>query len=145
MKYNLSKIMKRAWEIKRTTTNIFSICLKKSWAEAKQPAYLTGEALYARLVDMGASRWHKGGHDRIYFNHLGEKMLHLWFRCYKSGNIAEAKLSDERISNAEAGRILVWLSSLYLDAATGSLKWYGRCPSESYISTIRNTISTIAA
>lgn len=35
MKYNKSMIMKRAWELKRTTNNAFSICLKKSWAEAK--------------------------------------------------------------------------------------------------------------
>lgn len=36
--YDKSKIMKRAWELKRTTDNTFSICLKKSWAEAKAPA-----------------------------------------------------------------------------------------------------------
>lgn len=35
MKYNKSMIMRRAWELKRTTNNAFSICLKKSWAEAK--------------------------------------------------------------------------------------------------------------
>lgn len=36
-KYNLHKIMKRAWQIKRQDEkNIFSICLKMAWAEAKE-------------------------------------------------------------------------------------------------------------
>ena len=36
-KYNLSKIMKRAWEIKKENVkNIFSICLKMAWAEIKK-------------------------------------------------------------------------------------------------------------
>lgn len=36
-KYNLSKIMKRAWEIKRENSkNIFAICLKMAWEEAKK-------------------------------------------------------------------------------------------------------------
>lgn len=36
MRYNLKSIMTRAWEIKRENTdNIFSICLKAAWSEAK--------------------------------------------------------------------------------------------------------------
>lgn len=36
-KYNLHKIMKRAWRIKRQDEkNIFSICLKMAWTEAKE-------------------------------------------------------------------------------------------------------------
>lgn len=36
-KYNLHKIMKRAWQIKRQDEkNIFSICLKIAWTEAKE-------------------------------------------------------------------------------------------------------------
>lgn len=36
-KYNLHKIMKRAWQIKRQDEkNIFSICLKMAWTEAKE-------------------------------------------------------------------------------------------------------------
>ncbi len=43
-KYNLSKIMKRAWEIRRKTTARFSYALKQAWGEAKMevkvyPAY----------------------------------------------------------------------------------------------------------
>lgn len=36
-KYNLSAIMKRAWEIKKEDNkNIFAICLKMAWEEAKK-------------------------------------------------------------------------------------------------------------
>lgn len=37
-KYNLSKIMKRAWEIRRKTTARFSYALKQAWGEAKMEA-----------------------------------------------------------------------------------------------------------
>lgn len=36
-KYNLSNIMKKAWEIKKEDPrNIFSLCLKMAWKEAKE-------------------------------------------------------------------------------------------------------------
>lgn len=36
MKYDLRKIMKRAWEIKKENSkNIFFLCLKMAWEEAK--------------------------------------------------------------------------------------------------------------
>ena len=37
-KYNLSKIMKRAWEIRKKTTARFSYALKQAWGEAKMEA-----------------------------------------------------------------------------------------------------------
>ena len=41
MKYDLKKIMKRAWEIKKENSrNIFSICLKIAWEEAKEETSL---------------------------------------------------------------------------------------------------------
>ena len=37
MKYDLKKIMSRAWEIKKENSrNIFSLCLKAAWKEAKE-------------------------------------------------------------------------------------------------------------
>lgn len=37
MKYDLRKIMKRAWELKKEDEkNIFSLCLKMAWTEAKE-------------------------------------------------------------------------------------------------------------
>lgn len=36
-KYNLHRIMRRAWQIKKENErNIFSLCLKMAWAEAKE-------------------------------------------------------------------------------------------------------------
>ena len=41
MKYDLRKIMKRAWEIKKENSrNIFSLCLKIAWEEAKEETSL---------------------------------------------------------------------------------------------------------
>ena len=41
MKYDLRKIMKRAWEIKKENSkNIFSLCLKMAWEEAKKETSL---------------------------------------------------------------------------------------------------------
>lgn len=43
MKYDIRKIMKRAWEIKKQDMrNIFSLCLKMAWEEAKSRKALKG-------------------------------------------------------------------------------------------------------
>ena len=51
-KYNLSEIMKRAWEIKNENSkNIFAICLKMAWEEAKKgESKLTVEEYNAMLL-----------------------------------------------------------------------------------------------
>lgn len=54
------------------------------------------------------SRWTKEGwngkkYDRIYFN---AEDLGLEVRKYKTGNVAEAYVNGEKISNSEARRIL---------------------------------------
>ena len=111
----------------------------------KQSVYLTGESLYERLVKMGASRWQKGSHDRIYLNSLGYKLLGLHIERYNTGNIRHAELNGESISNSRASALCNWLSSLYLDVATGSLKWRDRCPNEDYADMIFHAINTISA
>lgn len=59
-KYNLSEIMKRAWEIKKENeSNIFAFCLKKAWSEAKVANY---------LLDKGLKVWEGGSNKRIYIN-----------------------------------------------------------------------------
>ena len=76
----LSKVMKRAWEIKKQDVrNIFGICLKMAWAEIKEVAKAVKEKFtgVARLVvdesDFNGNenfftfkRWQKAGKDRIY-------------------------------------------------------------------------------
>lgn len=67
------------------------------------------------------SRWTKTGYngrkyDRIYFN---AEDLGLEVRKYKTGNVAEAYVNGEKISNSEARRILN--SKAYYDIVEGKL------------------------
>ena len=80
--FNLSKIMTRAWEIKRKNKdNMFGECLKMAWAEAKAPAEKTKKELIMEKLEMMAnaagqrynyiytvyaSEWEKYGKTRTY-------------------------------------------------------------------------------
>lgn len=82
-KYNVSEIMKRAWEIKKENEeNIFSECLKMAWAEAKSPKKSEKEILIDRLNEKAeeanshdngyhyvasVSNWENYGKSRTYF------------------------------------------------------------------------------
>ena len=84
MKYNLSKIMKRAWELfnqlKSFLSNrTFGDCLKTAWAEAKKalskPAEITLESIKTAAHGLVASgeyeaisykEWNGHGRSRIY-------------------------------------------------------------------------------
>lgn len=72
-KYNLTKIMKRAWAIKKeNVNNIFSICLKMAWGEEKVTVeeYLVNEK--------GLKTWEKKDNNgeiikkRIYINDISK-------------------------------------------------------------------------
>ena len=78
-KYNLSKIMKRAWEMKRSyhcRALTFAQCLKKSWAEAKNEyqnslvpeKFTDGMEITVDGYTRTLNRWTKGGYDRVYIN-----------------------------------------------------------------------------
>lgn len=79
-KYNLSDIMKRAWQLKRrNAANIFGECLKMAWAEAKKEADLNGWEYEGMKFKNGLEiwvynvyfvlrRWTKAGYDRVYIN-----------------------------------------------------------------------------
>ena len=84
MKYDLSKIMKAAWEMHRSYSArslTFGECLKRAWAKAKEAmadAAETARVSGKKFVDgmeitfdgytAILRRWTKGGHDRIYLN-----------------------------------------------------------------------------
>lgn len=58
-KINLSAIMKRAWEIKKEDSrNIFGLCLKMAWAEAKGEEMGIEETVKANLEKMMYSDYH---------------------------------------------------------------------------------------
>ena len=55
------------------------------------------------LEKRGFNRWTKGDKDRLYFD---VKKSYLDVDYYKSGNVSSAYLEGERISNAEAYRLM---------------------------------------
>lgn len=113
-KYNLSNIMKRAWEIKRENSrNVFGACLKMAWAEAKAtPA----SDRIAELEALGFKRWTKGGHDRMYIN-ATDLGLEVKFR--RTGSIEEATFRGEHISNRYAGKY--YGAKTYIDLKTNKV------------------------
>lgn len=62
-KYNLSKIMKNAWAVRRMTGCSMSDALRQSWANAKAP-----KDIVATLLAAGGKRWTKNGKDRVYLS-----------------------------------------------------------------------------
>lgn len=66
MKYNKSEIMKKAWELNKTTNHTFSICLKKAWAEAKNP-HKSEKAVLIEKLEAIASQ--KNSYDNGYHYH----------------------------------------------------------------------------
>lgn len=100
------EIMNKAWEIAREgqkafggkVSEYFAEALKMAWAQAKSTINI--EALEKK----GFNRWTKGNMDRLYFSL--EKSGALELDYYKNGNLRAADLEGERISNAEACRLL---------------------------------------
>lgn len=100
------ELMENAWEIAREgqktfggkVSEYFAESLKMAWAQAKNTIDIEA------LEQKGFSRWTKGDMDRLYFNI--EKSGDLDADYYKTGNMRSAYLNGERISNAEACRLL---------------------------------------
>ena len=114
--------------------------------ELTMKTYLTGEALYTKLCEMGAARWTKGEHDRIYFNRAGRDLLGLTLEYYNTGNIRYAELNGESISNSRARKLCAWLETVYYDCKTGKLCWRaGTCPNSDYADVLMEAINTIPA
>lgn len=78
-KYNLSKIMKRAWKMKKSYSCKalnFAQCLKRAWDEAKTEyqnslvpdKFTDGMTITVDGMTRTLSRWTKGGYDRVYIN-----------------------------------------------------------------------------
>ncbi|WP_289932849.1 hypothetical protein [Lactobacillus delbrueckii] len=120
------EIMVNAWEIAREgqkafggkVTDYFAQALKMAWAQAKKG--LDIEALEKK----GFNRWTKGDMDRLYFSL--EKAGALEVDYYKSGNLRSAYLNGERISNAEACRLLSVKCFIDLKKGNELVVQYGR-------------------
>lgn len=60
--------------------------------------------------------WEKGNHKRAYLNEKAiSTALNMTIKRYKGGNIVEATMDGERISNSEARRIMNAFGNTYYD------------------------------
>lgn len=120
------EIMVNAWRIAREgqkefggkVREYFAQALKMAWAQAKESIDI--EALEKK----GFNRWTKGNMDRLYFNL--EKSGDLELDYYKNGNLRAADLDGERISNAEACRLLAVKCFIDLKSGNKLVVQYGR-------------------
>lgn len=74
------------------------------------------EEMIKKAEKMGAKRWQKNGKDRLYIN--AESLGYTWER-YNTGNIKNAWLNGEMISNCEMRRVL--FTKTYIDVETGKV------------------------
>ena len=72
------------------------------------------------MVAIGGNRWQKAGKDRVYVNGW-ERFIGLEISRYNTGNISNATLAGEQISNAEGSRLLGAVYKVYFDVADGKL------------------------
>lgn len=89
-KYNLSKIMKRAWEFVKTVGTTISEGLKKAWMEAKGMTKKLVDELKENLEDMLYGDYHinAGTDRRVNVKHWerdGEKRDYLAIYCFTTG------------------------------------------------------------
>lgn len=89
-KYDLSKIMKRAWELVKTAGMTISSGLKKAWKEAKEMNGNLVEKLTANLENMMYNDYHiHAGTERIVRTKVweknGSKREYLTIACF-TGN-----------------------------------------------------------
>lgn len=124
MKYNMSKIMRRAWELVKKMGMTISEGLKKSWKEAKNMAEkikFEGYAVVGKVLkgetsptrDGGESNfykfklWEKGGKRRIYINDY--KRRSVGYIDMNNGNEIEMEYS----MNSDQYRTAKWFLENY--------------------------------
>ena len=73
----------------------------------------------SECIKLGAKRWTKGGHDRLYIDGMIYEVCDFKVSRYGTGNISSATLHGEDISNANAGRLTNM--SAYIDLKTGKM------------------------
>lgn len=90
-KYNLSKIMKRAWELVKKASLSISEALKKAWKEAKEVKEDIVETLKKNLEDMlYGNKYIHAGVNRVVsakvWEKNGNKRMYLAINCYSYAN-----------------------------------------------------------
>jgi len=85
----------------------------------------TTKTIEQALTEMGGNLWERGDMRRIYFDNVAS-LYGLKMSRYGSGAISAATLDGDKISNAEARRLMGRMMSakLWYDLADG--QWHGR-------------------
>ncbi|NGO69302.1 hypothetical protein [Streptomyces boncukensis] len=92
------------------------IALSKLRTRKPRPVVYSVETMTA----IGGSEWQRYGKHRVYLNDWAE-LAGLEITRYNSGNIQFALWQGERISNAQASKILSSIDKIWFDAATGKI------------------------
>ena len=107
-KYNLSNIMKRAWELVKKVGLSLSESLKKAWKEAKSVMEKKTFERSAKMVVVGrehyadddnskymtANLWEKNGKKRIYFNDYKRRSV-AYIDCITGQVVTSMKADSE--------------------------------------------------
>ena len=146
MKYNRSDIMKAAWKMIREQGMTRSAALRLAWAQAKaeKEGKSMKESVIKKLVEMGATRWTKGEHDRLYLNNAAHKLIGFEIvDIYKSsGRISLARFNGRTISNSYATDIANSLRNIYIDLGTNQINY--RCSADrDVIGYVREAIANL--
>ena len=105
-KYNLSEIMKNAWNNFRNSEKTFAECLHDAW-------------VFARMLSCG-KLWENYGKRRVYFdkNFLLE-LCGLEVDYRKNGNICYCAQNGERISHSSGAEWVNAVTDVYYDCISG--------------------------
>lgn len=99
MKYNLSKIMKRAWELVKKIKLEISTALKVAWKEAKEMAKKIQFDGFTKIAREGSLQ--KSESDFFYFKlWKGNKTERIYIKDYKSRTIGYIDIADKTICDA---------------------------------------------
>lgn len=120
--YNLARIMKRAWELKKENKmNIFSFCLRMAWSEEKGEKVMTLDEKVQKVIEefvyevnfkrkryfQQAKRWTKDGKDRLYiprdaYEQAGYIDL-VTMECHptRGGNLSQLKAALAMLNEAK--------------------------------------------
>lgn len=113
----MREIMVRAHELAAAMTGDYqarmAMALRQAWMEHK-------------LIAAGGKLWEKHGFRRIYFNRLHE-WYGLTYETYNTGNISDAWVDGQRVSNSDGRRILGRLefAKVWFDLNDGKFRGKG--------------------
>lgn len=140
-KYNLSAIMKDAWEHYKAQTGdnkkTFGYFLHWAWVDAKYALIEAAKKVaekakevivkgwnITQLEKAGASRWTKYGKDRMYLRKIGNKVMDVVINYRRNGGIESILFKGTDIGDGYARDIMSTYDNAYIDLKTGDICGY---------------------